>query len=252
MIRSASIVLAALLSTSALATSPGETHGTAAVLDEGQWELGLYAALRRGMGDGLELSIHPLTAIKSPHLAAKKTWKEGEAWTLATRHSLLYPTPLLKTLARPGTGGILPADAEIPNIIAMDTRFMASTGVGEGTQLTLSGRLLLAAAMGTANWPTIDMPLSYPRTVAYQDNVAAALGVQVDGSLVGTLGYRVDVDAWVLPMSEGKWALEAKGTLPWRPSEHFTAQLSGTAVVGEYPYGTNWHLLPGFDLIWSF
>jgi hypothetical protein len=28
--------------------------------------------------------------------------------------------------------------------------------------------------------------------------------------------------------------------------------VSGTAVVGEYPFGTDWHLLPGFDLIWSF
>ena len=31
-----------------------------------------------------------------------------------------------------------------------------------------------------------------------------------------------------------------------------TAQMSSTTVVGAYPYGTSWHILPGFDLIWSF
>ena len=47
----------------------GTTHGTAAVLSDKEWEVGLYAPLRRGMGNGVELSIHPLVAILSPHLA---------------------------------------------------------------------------------------------------------------------------------------------------------------------------------------
>jgi hypothetical protein len=251
MIRSTCIALTALLSQSALATSPGDTHGTAYSLDEGQWELGFFAALRRGMGDGLELSIHPLTAIKAPNRAVKKTWVEGPSRPLATRHSLTYATPLLKSLAVPGTGGILPADSTIPHIVALDNRFLASQYLADDTLLTLSARLMLGLGIGESDWPSIDMPIAYSRTAAYRDYVATAIGVQVDGKLVGTLGYRVDVDAWILPLSTGKWALEGKVSLPWRPNQHFAAQLTGTAVVGDYPYGSNWHLLPGFDLIFG-
>ena len=51
-----------------------------------------YAPLRRGMGNGVELSIHPLVALLSPHLAVKKQWGTDGDWRLASRHSLMYPT----------------------------------------------------------------------------------------------------------------------------------------------------------------
>ena len=89
------MLLCGLLSGPALAGA-GSSHGTADVLDDGQWELGLYAALRRGMGNDLELSVHPLTAALSPHLAVKKVWRPDGSWRLASRHSLIYPTHLLR------------------------------------------------------------------------------------------------------------------------------------------------------------
>jgi hypothetical protein len=231
--------------------SPGETHGTAETLEDGQWELGLFAALRRGMGNGMELSLHPLTAIKAPNLALKKIISESEGKKVAVRHSLTYATPLLKTLSTPGTGGVLPADSTIPHIVALDNRFLASQSLNSDTLLTLSARILLGLSFGESDWPQIDMPIALPRTAAYQDTISTAVGVQLDGQLTETLGYRLDIDAWMMPLSEAKWAVEARAHLPWRPSEHFTAQLTGVAVAGAYNYGTNWHLLPGFDLIWG-
>jgi hypothetical protein len=242
---------ALMLPITALAKSPGETHGTAHVLEEGDWEYGLATGLHRGFGSGLELSIRPLGAILSPHLVAKKVWKEHEAWTLTTRHSLNLPTPLLRTLARPGTGGVLPADAVIPIILVLDSRFLATVALTDQTELTLSTRLVLAASFGQANWSSIDMPMVYSRTAAYHDGLATAFGAQLDGGLIGPLGYRVDLDLWWMPLSAGKWSIEGKACLPFRPTEHFAVQLTGTAVVGQYPYGVNWHLLPGFDLSWS-
>lgn len=233
------------------AASPGQTHGTAETLEDGQWEIGLFAALRRGIGNGLELSMHPLTAIKAPNLALKKTIKEGEKRTLAVRHSLTYATPLLQSLAKPGTGGVLPADSTIPHIVALDNRFLASQSLNSDTLLTLSARVMLGLSFGESDWPQIDMPIASSRTAAYQDTVATAIGVQLDGQITETLGYRLDIDAWMMPLSDAKWSVEARAHLPWRPSEHFTAQLTGVAVAGAYNYGNNWHLLPGFDLIWG-
>jgi len=204
------------------------------------------------MGNGLELSIHPITALLSPHIVAKKSLVERGEWSLAAQHGLQFPTPLLRTLARPGIGGILPADAVVPAILALDTRILASHSLGESSQITVSARIMLALSLGEESWPSIDMPIAYSRTAAFQDGIATAAGVQLDGALVSKLGYRLDIDGWFLPLSEGSWAVEARGVLPWRQSERFTAQVSTTAVIGDYPYGSAWHLLPGFDLIWSF
>jgi len=241
-------LLAGLFSSTAFAGA-GASHGTAEVFEKGEWEVGLYAPLRRGMGKGIELSIHPLVAIRSPHIALKKAWNTGGEWRIATRHSLMHPTPLLRSLAREGTGGIIVADAVIPAIVASDNRFIASHDVGESSTISVSARVMLGVEFGESSWPSIDMPLSYTRTAAYRDGVATALGAQLDGKVVGTLHYRVDVDGWVLPNSEAQWASEVKTTLHWRPTDGFTAQAGATAVVAEYPYGNNWHVLPAFDLI---
>lgn len=244
------MLLCGLLSGPALAGA-GSTHGTADVLDDGQWELGLYAALRRGMGNGLELSVHPLTAALSPHLAVKKVWRPDGSWRLASRHSLIYPTHLLRFLAREGTGGIIVADAQIPHILAADNRVIVSRSLGETTTLSLSGRMMLAASVGESDWPSIDMPLAYPRTAAYQDHLATALGTQIDGQIWKSLYYRCELDGWLLPLSEGQWAAELRATVPWRPTQGFTVELGSTAVMGAYPYGEEWHVLPSFDLIWG-
>ena len=164
---------------------------------------------------------------------------------------IMLKPPLLKSLSRQGTGGILAADSVVPHVLVSDNRILQSREISENTTLTLSGRIVLAASFGESDWTGIHMPLAYPRTAAYQDGIATAAGLQLDGVLAESFGYRLDIDGWYLPLSEGRWALEAKGTLPWRPSERFTAQVTATAIVAEYPYGSNWHLLPGFDVIFS-
>ena len=243
-------VLLACFFTASAHAGAGTTHGTASVLEDGEWEVGVYAPLRRGMGNGVELSMHPLVAILSPHLAVKKAWTTDGEWKLASRHSLFYPTPLLRTLAREGTGGVIVADAVIPPILASDHRVILGRALSDTTILSLSGRLMLGAELGESNWPSIHAPLAYTRMAAYQDHVATALGAQLDGRLFSTFHYRVDVDGWALPLSEASWATEAKITFHWRPSDRFTAQAGTTTVAGAYPYGNNWHVLPAFDLIW--
>ena len=246
-----SLLALSFSTTAAASDGAGTTHGTADVLEQGDWEIGLYAALRRGMGDGVELSIHPITAFFSPHIGVKKAWMSNDNWRLATRHSLIFPTRMLKALAREGTGGILVADATIPTVIVSDNRVIVSTDIAPGATLSILGRLMLGAELGESAWPSIDMPIAYPRTAAYQDNVTAAIGAQLDTNLWGPIGFRWNMNLWAMPFSDGTWALEAKATLPWRPSESFTAQLSSTATMGQYPYGMDWHVLPGFDLIWA-
>jgi len=244
------VVLCFSLFSSVASAGAGTTHGTASVLEKGEWELGMYAPLRRGIGNGIELSMHPLVALRSPHLALKKAWQTDGDWQITSRHSLLYPTPLLRTLSKEGTGGIIVADAVIPPILATDNRLILGRSLAEETTLSLSARVMLGAELGESAWPSIHMPLAYTRTAAYQDKLSTAMGAQLDGPLFSTFYYRLDFDGWYLPLSEARWATELKSTVHWRPSDGFTMQAGGTTVVGAYPYGNSWHILPAFDLIW--
>jgi len=246
------VCLASLLSQDALATGAGSSHGRAEVIEEDKWEIGLYAPLRRGLSQDLEVAIHPITTITAPHVAVKKLWKRTANWDRATRHSIVYPTPMLRMLARRGTGGILPGDAVVPTIISIDSRVLQTHRLDPATTLTLSMRVQLGVEIGESDWPSLDMPIGYPRTLAYQDNLATAAAVQLDGSLVAKFSYRLRTEFWSSPLVPEMWAVEGKGTLIWRASASFTAQLTGMLIVGEYPYGSDWHALPGFDLIWAF
>ena len=159
---------------------------------------------------------------------------------------------MLRMLARRGTGGILPGDAVVPTIISMDSRLLQTHRLDPETTLTLSVRVQLGAEIGDSDWPSLDMPIGYPRTLSYQENLVTAAALQLDGSLHAKFRYRVRTEFWSSPLVPEMWAAEGKATLIWRASESFTAQLTGMLIVGEYPYGSDWHALPAFDLIWAF
>ena len=235
-----------------MASDAGSTHGQAEVIGEGQWEIGVYAPLRRGLGKDIEVSIHPVTALTAPHIAVKKVWKRTTNWDRATRHSILYPTPMLRMLARRGTGGILPGDATVPVIISMDSRILQTHRIDPKTTVTMSARAQWGVEIGESDWPTLDMPIAYTRTLAYQKHLVTAAAVQIDRSILSQFGYRLRTEIWTCLFEEDMWATEFKSTLLWKPSEAFTAQLTGMMIVGNYPYGSAWHALPGFDLIWAF
>ena len=122
-------------------------------------------------------------------------------WSLSTQHGIQIPTLMLRTLARPGIGGLLPADAEVPFIAALDTRLLATRYMGENTRLTLVGRVMTGVEVGESRWPSFDAPIAYTRTVAYQDTLSASVGSQLDGAMVSRLMYRSE-DGWMVPSIE--------------------------------------------------
>jgi hypothetical protein len=228
------------------------SEGTAHTLPKGHIEVGIFAPLRWGMAEGLELEIHPLIAAVSPHVALKKGWGEAAGFTLASRHGLALASRGLQFVARPGTGGLLPADIEIPTTVTLDSRLLATRDLAEGTRLTLEARAEVGAPLAEGDWPTLDAPLLYARTHAAHGGVATAVGAMVEHGLSDTITAVVDTDAWFLPGAEAGWSVEARGAARWQPGDGFRAEIGAEFIAGAYPYGTNWHVLPGFDLGWSF
>jgi hypothetical protein len=225
---------------------------SADTLEDNGWHVGIFAPLRYGITDDLEVSSHPISAFWNGNFALKKGWGEFGGWGVATRHGFSYPTRLLGAFARDGAGGILPLDAEIPHIIAADTRVLMSRGITDTTRFTLGARLTLAPAFGESSWGPLDMPLVYARTAAARNGAATNISVALDGRWNESFSWLSSTEAWYLPGSVGAWSVEQTIATAWSTKGGFSVQGGAIFVAGEYDYGTNWHVLPKFDMGWRF
>jgi hypothetical protein len=225
---------------------------SAETLGDGAWDVGIFAPLRHGLSEDLEISSHPITAFWNGNFALKKGWGELGGWGVSTRHGFSYPTRLLAAFARDGAGGILPPDAKIPHIIAADTRVYMSRNITDATRLTLGGRVTLAPSFGESSWGPVDMPLVYARTAAARNGVATNLSAALDGQCTESISWLSSTEAWYLPGSVGSWSIEQTIASAWSSEGGFSVQGGAIFVAGEYDYGTNWHVLPKFDMGWRF
>lgn len=234
-------LLSILLGSTAIADDQNWSQGTAHVLPRGRTEMGVFSPYRKGIKDGLELQLHPGWAIIAPHLAVKKDLLELARWNYAVRQSLSYPTQLLRLLARPGTGGIIAPDSQIPHIVSSDTRLLMTRNLGADHNLTIRFRAQLAAGFGEENWLTIDAPIAYTRTSAYHNGFASNVALRFDGKLFKGLGYVWDTNAWLLPGTDGHRAVEQFAYLTLKTKGSMAYQAGAVFVYGDYPYGPNWH-----------
>ncbi len=244
--------------TASIATPPQATAenahwsaGTAFTLPAQRWEVGLFQPLRYGLTDTVELSTHPLTDTIAPALTAKIALPKVGAHAFAIEHTVRYPTPMLRLLSREGIGGVWAADAEIPHIIALESAVLTTLPYHD--KHWLSTRLAFTAAprVGDADWQSVDLPLITTRTAAYHDGVSLRAGLDADGVLAGPVHYLLDVDVFWMPVRDDSIAVEHAGTLTWRVSDGFALTGGYKFVWGQYPFGTDWHLLPLADLAWA-
>jgi hypothetical protein len=249
------LVFSVALLTHAFAAHAGEEHwltGTARVLPQGQAEVGVFQALRLGVGNNIELSTHPLLNVVMPNLSLKKAWGHWGEFDLATRHSLTYPTGLLIVLSRRGAGGILGEDTRVPQLTALTNELLATRPLGDEHLLTAKVGVTAAARFGRSNLPSIDLPLVYPRTAPYQRHPTATVGVDLDRPVTNTWGYFFDVDVFLVAHKNTPFFIEHSGLVTLRVTENSAVQAGYKVVWGRYPFGSQWNLLPLIDWVWTF
>lgn len=254
----APLVVVAALSTLLMLLSAGRASarstrwsiGTADTLPRGRLETGIFSPLRYGAVEGFEVSSHPLLCALMPNVGFKVGIMDAGEWSAAMRHSLHYPTPLLRLLAREGTGGILPAAATVPQIIGWSPEMLASYAPSPDRVVTAKLGLLLAATFGDSDMPTIDLPLVFPRTAAYHNGATVIGGLDLDSKLVGGLWVLLDLDLYIMPWDQGSFALEHALMLTYRTGG-IALSAGYKLVFGEYPFGTDVHILPLLDLAFA-
>lgn len=234
--------------------SPLWTTGTALSIPPRQWDIGLFQPLRYGLTPTVSLSAHPLWFFLMPNLRLKKQWKKSDIF-IATRHQVIYPSFLLKNIAREGTGGILPANTEVPQILIFSNEILFSTWLKKQTSCTLPDYLLTlklgvdaAYNSGDTIIPTIDLPLVYHRTATYHKKMLYYAGLDLEIGFHETINYSIDVE--FMTADFGDYAVEHKALIVWNKSDTFKIMGGYKISYGKYPYGTEFRFFPMIDLLW--
>jgi hypothetical protein len=227
------------------------SNGSAQLLPKGRWTIGLFQPLRYGASQRVELSAHPLLFPLLPNLSLKWSHHPAGPWLIASRHSFYDPTPLLRFLRREGTGGIVSPEFEIPNMGAWTSELLVTHPLGDAHMVTVKAGISLCLFRSSAldSRTTIDLPLVFPRLQPFYQGYTWRSGLEGMGRLHHRWHYLADCDLFYTPRGDDNWAIEHKGMLLWDKSGKLQAGLGYKLTWGEYPFGSQWHLLgPLLDL----
>ena len=206
---------------------------------------------RYAVSPRVELGFHPILLFLSPDIEVK--WKQIEApgYTLASFHSVNYASPLLRTVQIKGAGGFISPEFDMPDMFAFQNGLMVSKLLGGRHYLT--GKALFEFALHTRapdERTTIDLPLIYPRSAVYYKGYGFNAGIALEGKLLGRFSYFAATDAYFFPRGGLDFFSENHLSLLWRTGKKFMLMGGAELTYGEYPFGTQWHLLPEVDFRW--
>ncbi len=227
------------------------TSSTAIPLRPNRIEVGVFKPLRYGWKHGLEFETAPLIDILCPNIVIKKAWLRGPSVHTATQHSLSYPTPLLRTLARAGTGGMFPDDSRIPHIVSSNHSILLTRSIDRFTAVTTRAGILFAIRSGPVDMPTIDLPVLFPRMSPYYHGAAIRLGLDFSNRIAGNWAVLSDLDLFLLLDARSPFSYEHKSLILWHRGEGMRILGGYKLVYGTYPFGAQLDLLPLLDVEWG-
>ncbi len=178
-------------------------HDSAALLQAGQWEVGLFNPLRVGLSNQLELRLHPLVALVSPHAVLRFDHGQLQGGDLTIEWGLGVPTYGLRQLQGDSAGTLLPTDHEVPWMVVPRAGMVWSRG-NDRRVYTLRADLTLGVAFNQperavqspgAGW--LDL-LFAPATDGYR----ARLGMMYDRALSGRFRSRTRLDLYATGIAD--------------------------------------------------
>ena len=220
-------------------------------LPKGKFEVGLFQPLRYGLSEKIEISTHPVLIFFIPNLAIQKRHPSWAGFGLASRHSLVIPTPLLKMVTKKGVGGFISPEFDIPFMIALKNEIQLKRTLNDSWALSGTAGLTLAyCSKKLDKRTTIDLPVVFPRLGVFYNGYGINLRLGFAGVISPRLGLLTDFNILLLPGMEEGFAFEHKNLIIWALSGRTDIQVGYKLIYGEYPFGGQWHLLPLLDILW--
>ena len=237
------------------------SSGSAFTIPTGRYEIGIFQPLQYGFNESTEFFGFPLLFFIMPNFGIKKKWPEINGINLTTMHSMSCPTFLLRTIAREGTGGILPKEAVVPFILSFENHVLSTFVINDYLLVTPKLGISFSIVSGKADFPTIDYHLVYPRTADYHKNPTINFGLDLQGKIIWNFDYYLDGDLFLLALDEGNFTFEHKLMIIWKKSNGFNILVGYKYSIGRFPYtvnkklypsGYDWKFFPLIDLQWGF
>jgi len=220
-------------------------------LPKGKFKIGLFQPLRYGLSENIEISTHPVLMFFIPNLAVQKRHPGWAGLALASRHSLVVPTPLLKLVTKKGVGGFISPEFDIPLMIALKNEIQLKRTLNDSWTLSGTAGLTLAyCSKKLDKRTTIDLPVVFPRLGVFYNGYGINFMLGFTGALSPRLGLLTDLNVLLLPGMEEDFTFEHKNLLTWALSSRADIQIGYKLICGEYPFGVQWHLLPLLDVLW--
>ena len=220
-------------------------------LPKGNFETGLFQPLRYGLSENIEISTHPVLMFFIPNLAVQKRHPSWAGLGLASRHSLVVPTPLLKLVTKKGVGGFISPEFDIPLMIALKNEIQLKRTLNDSWILSGTAGLTLAyCSKKLDKRTTIDLPVVFPRLGVFYNGYGINFRLDFSGTLLPRLDLLTDLNVLLLPGMEEGFAFEHKNLLTWALSNRMDIQIGYKLIFGEYPFGVQWHLFPLLDILW--
>ena len=170
-----------------------------------------------------------------------------------------YPTPLLKIISREGTGGIISPEFhdDIPNMVSIYNGFILTGVIGTRYPGLVSIRGGIKFAINSEDLDrrtSIDLPIIYPRIQTYYEGCGLEYGMNFNTKCFSKtfnskLFTEADIQVFHFPGADENFHVET--SLNFAFIHKKTEYSAGVKLIyGEYPFGTQWHLLPMFDIVW--
>ena len=235
-----------LLAQDSLNVQHSWSNGTAYLLPQGRFEVGLFHPLRYGIKDNLELSVFPIWFFVNPNATVK--WGHGEGF--ATRHGFYYPTPFLRLVSKKGIGGLISPEFDIPHMFALRNDVLYTRPFFNKQYFTMMAGLEFAVRFGSLDKrTTIDYPWIYNRLAVFYNDYGIRLGLDWYGKIAGDWWFRVNGELFYYSGSMQTKAFEHNGRIYWRHRNRWEVSLGYNIIYGDYPYGSEWNwFLPIIDV----
>ena len=228
--------------------------GGTSMLENGRYNIGLILPFRMGVWGG-EISINKFLLI--PNISYKYPITRFGKWQRAARYQIVYPTlalrwfqsPLGMKLGEPDKFALISPEFHIPQMLSFYGELIGSTGSNTTGLITVYGGIGIGLGGKKLDSRTsIDLPGFYSRFSIYHNGILVKAGGEYSRRFKERWSYTMDYDMFIMPGGEGRYAFEHMGLLIWTKNNRFRLQFGYKLIAGEYPYGSQAHLLPLIDV----
>lgn len=219
-------------------------------------EGGIFAPTRIGIKNNMELSFHPILFFVMPNARLKKNWTENpnNKLQVASEHGFTFPTILLNSLARSGTGGILPPTQKAPPILTLKNRVVVSYFYSKNHAVSFRAGLEFNALQSMyKEFPQIELLMVYPRTATYHNFYTGEVSLAFAGTIANKVGYDGDIKMFLIPDDNLTWVFEWNPKVYYQFSDKFRIMAGALLTTGNIPHEkAAFRALPVFDFQYSF